>query len=229
MGLSVHLSFGAFYHSQKASEPLSLTPSLCSCCRSHCRILNVFQMKLPKRQHKISIKPHQNRRSKESFLLNHISCIDFCVGSLDFLSLSPNELLTPVWLQHYSVYYYGQTIMGKGKFSIVWPGCFTEDYISLLLLFGVDGIVDGCVYPFLPLTLHHLSMWLIFCVIHSYKYTHLSAHIDLLICIWSQIPCAARSQHVSWDTLSKRSANKRCTCLVAGTLLNNLAAVFPMM
>lgn len=30
-----------------------------------------------------------------SILLNHISSIDFTVGSLGFLSLSPNELLTP--------------------------------------------------------------------------------------------------------------------------------------
>lgn len=33
--------------------------------------------------------------SKESFLLNHISYIDLCIGPLDFLSLLPNELLTP--------------------------------------------------------------------------------------------------------------------------------------
>ena len=83
-------------------------------------------MKLPKQQHKISIKAHQHRRSKESFLLNHISSIDFCVGSLDFLSLSPNELLTPGWLRHYLMYYCRRTVMalycraGKASHSTDW-------------------------------------------------------------------------------------------------------------
>lgn len=93
-------------------EGLSIfVPHPPKCYQSHCKALNVFQMKLPKQQHKISIKAHKNRRSKESFLLNHISSIDSSVGSLDFLSLLLNELLTLGWPQHYSGNYSRQSIM----------------------------------------------------------------------------------------------------------------------
>lgn len=88
----------------------SLAPCLCNCCWSHCRALNVFQMKLQKQQLcKISIKAHRCCTSKGSPLLNHISSIDFCAGLQVVLSLSPNEFLTPGWPQHYSMFHSGHT------------------------------------------------------------------------------------------------------------------------